>query len=156
MGPVVWTSATIKTSFAIIAQDGILKAIDTSIVKPASATAKTKLDRYCFWATVATQRDAKGEVVYTPTKGKPVTLPVLMLPPEKQRNRDWLVASFVGKDLISETLAPMREQYEEWRQERRTNDDADQAPPPARANGNGRNVPQELSEADINDDDYVM
>ena len=146
--PVVWTSATIKTSFAIIAQDGILTAIDKAMVKPASQAAKSPLDRYCFWATVEGKRDTKGDVEYTPTKGQPVTPPVLVLPPEKQRTIEWLRSRFVGKALISETLAPWREAYEDWRQERRTNDDAPEVAPPtpvAARNGNGRNAPQALS-----------
>ena len=117
------------------------------MVKVAAQTAKTRLDRYCFWATVATKRDAKGEVDYTPTQGQAVTLPVLVLPPEKQRTREWLVSRFTGRAFIAETLVPLREQYEPWRQERRTNDDA----PPAEMAPAGRNAPQELNEADFAD-----
>jgi len=143
--PVVWTSATIKTSFAIIAQrgDSILRHIDQAMVKAANQTAKRPLDRYAFWAGISTERDAKGEVVYTPTKGKAVTLPVLALPPEKQRDRAWLLSRFVGgtpegKTLLAYTLIPLREQYEGWRQERRSNEA--EAPPVAAPTG--RNVPQ--------------
>jgi hypothetical protein len=147
--PVVWTSATIKTSFAIIAQDGLLKAIDTSMVKPASAAAKQTLDRYCFWATIACKRTPKGDVDYTPTKGQPVTPPTLVLPPEKERSIEWLRSRFTGKVLIAETLAPWRDQYEDWRREVKVNDDEPQVPqaPPQRTNG--RNVPQPFSDEDI-------
>jgi hypothetical protein len=139
--PVVWTSATIKTSFAIIAQDGLLKAIDTAMVKPASAAAKQTLDRYCFWATIACKRTPKGDVDYTPTKGQPVTPPILVVPPEKERSIEWLRSRFTGRALIAETLAPWRDAYEEWRRETKSNDDTaayDDEPAPA----TGRNVPQ--------------
>lgn len=151
--PVVWSSATIKTSFAIIGNDGILRGIDSALVKPANATAKHKLDRYAFWAEVATERGPKG-VVYTPTPGKAVTLPTLLLPPEPKRDRAWLVSRFIGsapdgKAFLADTLIPLREQYEAWRLERRTND-ADEAPP-TRPAPSGRNVPQAIAEDEFSD-----
>ncbi len=152
--PIVWTSATTKTSFAIIASkaDSILYGIDNAMLKVANATAKYKLDRYAFWATVTTQRDAQGDVIYTPTKGKAVTLPVLQLPPEKQRTREWLVSRFIGatpegRAFLTDTLIPLREQYEPWRLERRTNDDTT----PAQRSGDGRNVPQPVGADDYDD-----
>jgi hypothetical protein len=154
--PVVWTSATIKTSFAIISRGGkgeapgILASITEHMVKPASKAAGKPLDSYAFWATVATERDDKGKIVYTPTKGKAVTRPVLKLPAEKERESlDWLRARFAGKKLIADTLVPLREQYEDWRRELRTNDDE---PAPVAA---GRNVPQAVSEADFATEDVI-
>lgn len=150
--PVVWTSATIKTSFAIISRGGkgeapgILATINELMVKPASKAAGRHLDTYCFWATVGTERD-KGKIVYTPTKGKAVTRPTLHVPAEP--TIEWLRTRFTGKAFIAKAAA-LREQYEDWRRERRTNDDE-----PATAAA-GRNAPQPVSEADFYSPDDVM
>lgn len=153
-GPVVWSSATIKTSFAIISKGGkgeapgVLASITEHMVKPASKAARKPLDTYAFWATVGTER-AAGKVVYTPTKGKAVTRPVLVLPPETERqDLAWLRKRFTGKAMIAE-LVELRERYEEWRQTRRTNEIEAAAP-------SGRNVPQAVTDADLYDPNDVL
>lgn len=145
--PVVWASSTIKTSFAIIGRGGksqgpgILHRLREEVVKPASKAAGKSLDTYCFWATVTTERTDKGAVAYTETPGKKVTRPVLKLPPHPEL--DTIRKLWVGTALIRDTLVPMREEYEAWRQEQRTNAPAE---PPAAP---GRNAPQPVSDDDL-------
>jgi hypothetical protein len=136
--PVVWTSATVKTSFAIIGRgDGILDQLDKMIVKPAQKAGGTKLDSYCFWATIAAEKDSKGKNVYATTRGQSVTKPVLVLPANP--DLPWLRTQFVGTALIRDVLAPWREEFEEWRKERRSNLEEDAAPEPS------HNTPQPYS-----------
>jgi hypothetical protein len=51
----------------------------------------------------------------------------------------------IATDYIRDVLVPLRQQYEGWRHERRTNDDA---PAPAAAATGGRNVPQVYDDSD--------
>jgi hypothetical protein len=143
LGVVVWGSATVKTSFAVVGRpDGIIHRIQNDILKPAGALAKKDMRPWCFWAPVATEKDDKGKVVYTQTQGKPVTRPVLALP--KEVTKEWLVAQYTGKDMV-EFGEQLRASYDEWLRERRTNEAA-----PVQST-NGKNVPQpiELQEVDI-------
>jgi hypothetical protein len=135
--PVVWTSATVKTSFAIIGRkDGILDTLDTIMVKPAQKAGGVKLDSYCFWATIAAEKDVKGKNVYATTRGQSVTKPVLVLPAEP--DLAWLRTQFTGTALIRDVLAPWREEYEDWRNERRSNEAGNDVAPVS------HNTPQSL------------
>jgi hypothetical protein len=148
LGAIVWGSATVKTSFAIVGRpDGILHRIKSDILKPASDLAKRDMRPWCFWAPISTELDGKGKVVYTATQGKPVTRPVLALPPTVDKT--WLQAQFTGKQMATfgENL---REDYDEWVKERRTNEAPQPTEQPPTKNGNGhRNAPVELTEEDI-------
>lgn len=156
LGPVVWSSRTVKTSFAIISRGdkgnppGIVHAALNSIVKPASKAAGRALDLYCFWLTVGSEKDGKGKVVYTEAGSRKVTRPVLRLPAEP--TLEYARSLWAGTAYIGGTLAPLREQYEGWRQERRTNDESDAQPQGRPA---GRNVPQPLSDDDYGVDDVI-
>ena len=150
LGLVVWSASTLKTGFAIIARDttGILFNLRKYLTDPASKAAAKRIDSYAFWIEVSTERDAQGKVVYTPTKGKPVTRPVLVLPPTPDlawaRTR-YLGVGDDGKALLTWLIA-QRADFEPWRNERRTNDDAPLPTPveePAR-----RNQPQAMDEGD--------
>lgn len=144
LGPVVWSSRTVKTSFAIISRGdkanppGILHTAMSEIVRPASKAAGQNLDLYCFWLTVGTERDGKGKPVYTEAGSRKVTRPVLRLP--APLSLEAIRDLWAGTPYIRDVLAPLRAQYEPWRQERRTNS-AGEEPPPA------RNAPQPI-EAD--------
>lgn len=145
--PIVWSSATIKTSFAIIGRGGkgecpgIIASVFEYLVRPAEKSGNTRLDTYCFLATVATEKDDKGKVLYTATQGKAVTRPVLVLPDTP--DLDWVRTRYAGTAYIRDTLIPLREQYEDWRRERRTNSEPDDTPAAAT---NGRNVPEEIGD----------
>jgi len=147
--PVVWSSATIKTSFAIIGRGGkgekpgIIASISEHLVRPAEKSGNVKLDTYCFLATVATEKDDKGKIVYTPTQGKAVTRPVLVLP--ETPDLEWVRMRYAGTANIRDTLIPLRQQYEDWRRERRTND-SEPSEPGETAAPNGRNVPEEVDD----------
>lgn len=140
LGVVVWGSATVKTGFAIVGRpDGIIHRIHNEILKPASALAKKDMRPWCFWATIGTERDAKNKVIYTPTLGKPVTRPVLLLPVEI--TKEWLGEQYTGRSMV-EFGEQIRASYDDWMKERRTND-----APPAQPT-NGKNVPQPIDEND--------
>ena len=143
LGMIVWSSATVKTGFAIVGKpDGIVHMIDSAILKPASALAKKTMRPWCFWATISTERDAQGKVVYTPTKGKTVTKPALILP--KEVTKAWLVAAYTGSEMLRYG-EEQRAAYDDWVRERRTND----APAtPAQPVG-GRNVPQPIDDENL-------
>lgn len=142
LGVVVWGSATVKTSFAIVGRpDGIIYRIHQDILKPASALAKKDMRPWCFWATIATERDDKGKVVYTPTQGKPVTRPILELP--KEVTKEWLLAQYTGKDMLI-LGEQLRASYDEWVKERRVNE-----APPAQSAPPAKNPPVEITEADL-------
>jgi hypothetical protein len=156
--PVKLSIGTIKNSFAINSwgKSGLIKDIRDWLSDPASKAATEKIrakdpeapgifiDTYSFWIDVATQRDAKGAVVYTPTKGRPATLPVLQRPAGTVPDLKWVRSRYVGAGdggpELLEWLEQIRADYEPWRKERRTNDDQ---PEPVAA---GRNVPQAYSE----------
>ncbi len=140
LGPVCWASSTVKTSFAIIARDGILHTLKDQVVKAAEAIKKAPLRPWCFWATVATERDAKGAVVYTETQGKPVTRPMLALPATIDKAA--LIGMATGKDWAV-WGEEQRGAYDAWFKEERTNDVAPAQPA-------GKNVPQVIDgDADL-------
>lgn len=148
LGVVCWASSTIKTSFAIVSRGdktgagvGILHRIKAEIVKPAEQIAKRELRPWCFWAEITTERDAQGKVVYTPTKGKAVTRPVLKLP--ATIDKAYLISIATGKDMAAWGEST-RAEYDAWFKEERTNDVA-----PATAQPSGKNVPQEVTDADL-------
>lgn len=143
LGPIVWASSTIKTSFAIIARAdksgggaGIVNALKTEVIKAAEVLAKRELRPWCFWAMVSTERDAQDKVIYTPTKGKAVTRPVLMLP--AQIDKAYLVSIATGKEFAI-WGEEMRNTFDDWLNEERTNDR------PASVT-NVKKVPQEVTE----------
>ena len=156
LGPVVWSSKTVKTSFAIISsgakggEAGIIATAQDLIVKPMSKVANKALDTYCFWVTVGTELDVsskltnlRGKPIYVEAGSRKVTRPVLRLPSEV--TREYCKSIWAGTEYIRDVLVPLRERYEGWRHERRTNDDA---PAPAAAATGGRNVPQVYDESD--------
>lgn len=146
LGPVCWSTNSTTTAFAIISgadpkrnpRGGILHRIREEVLGTADAVSSKLKDRkkkrlyWLFWITVATQRDAKGQVVYTPTKsGTDVTLPVPILP--ETIDVAWLTKNFVGAE-IALYGREIRAEYEPWRATRFTND----AAPPQTAQPAGR------------------
>lgn len=119
IGPVVWSTNSTKTAFAIIGRatptrsdgDGILASLKNRVLKPASVKRDLTRQPWLFWLTVATERDAKG-IVYTPTPGPKVTRPVAVIP--ANIDRAYLESVYVGKEL-AEYGEAMRKFYEEWR-----------------------------------------
>ena len=141
LGPVVWASSTIKTSFAIIERvTGILQRLKIEVVKEAETIANRELRPWCFWAQIATERDAQNKIVYTATQGKAVTRPVLVLP--SKVDKAYLIKVATGKDFAI-WGEEMRGTYEDWLKEERTND----VQPAAKSNG--KNVPQEVDDTDL-------
>lgn len=153
LGPVCWSTNSSTTAFAIIGgvdpkrapKGGILHRLREEVLAVADKVSKGMKDRkvkrlyWLFWITISTARDAKGQIVYTPTKsGTDVTLPVPLLPDAV--DTAWLSENFVGKDSAIYGKE-MRELYDTWRATRFTND----APAAQPA---GKNVPQEMSAED--------
>ena len=141
LGLVVWGSATVKTGFAIVARhDGIVHQLYQEVLKPAQALAGREFRPWCFWSTIATERDKGKKVVYTPTQGKPVTRPVLVLPEKIEKAT--LNAIYVGKEMVvwGET---QRAAYDEWLKERRTNE------PRASESSARKNEPVIVEDADL-------
>ena len=97
---------------------------------------KKKKLYWLFWVTIATERDAKGQIVYTPTKGPMVTIPRVQLPPTI--DRAWLVENFVGQGTATYG-EEMRSQYDAWRLTKQGNE-------PVAPTAGGRNVPQAIEE----------
>lgn len=145
LGPVVWSTNSTKTAFAIIGKanpkrgdaDGILASLKNKVLKPASVKRDLTKQPWLFWLTVATETDAKG-IVYTPTPGPKVTRPVAVLPGTV--DRPWLESAYVGKEL-AEYGEEMRKFYEEWRASKMTNDAQPTAP--------AKNAPQPLDESEL-------
>lgn len=148
LGPVVWSTNSTTTAFSIIGrpdpkkdpQGGILHRIREEVLGAADKASKAQFRKakklyWLFWVHLASARDAKGEVIFTPTKAKAVTKPVPILP--EQVDVPWLKANFAGGEM-AEYGENLRRQYDEWRQTRKTND----APEPAKS---GKNVPQPVS-----------
>lgn len=153
LGPVCWSTNSSTVAFAIISTPdpkrspagGILHRIREEVLGAADRVSKAMQNRkakklyWLFWVTVATQRDAKGAVVFTPTAGKDVTLPVPQLP--AAIDVAWLKENFAGKDMAIRG-EELRAMYDAWRLTRYTND----APQPAKA---GRNAPQPVEAEEI-------
>lgn len=150
LGPVKWSTGGSTVSFAIIGRadpkkdpkGGILHRIREEVLQAADKAAqiayrKKKKLYWLFWITIASEKDAKGQVVYTPTKGPMVTLPRPVLP--SVIDTAWLKANFVGNDMAAFGES-MRQSYDAWRLTKFTNDVA-----PAKAT-NGRNVPQPVED----------
>lgn len=149
LGVVAWSTGGSTTAFAIIGQadprkdpqGGILHRIREEVLDTADKAAqfayrKKKKLYWLFWITIAGQRDAKGEIVFTPTKGKTITRPVPMLPVAV--DTAWLKANFVGTEMAM-FGEEMRRAYDDWRLTKRTNDAQ------ATKANNGRNVPQPIT-----------
>jgi hypothetical protein len=138
LGPVVWSTNATKTSFAMLAiLDGVKEAI-----KPAVKSAGKPLPTFGFWLPVASEKDAKGKVKYTETPGKHVTLPVLGWGADVAL--EVLQEHWVGGAYLSDTLIPMRDEYEVWRQTYQTNGGTEDAAGyfEAQPAAPRRNVPQ--------------
>ena len=147
LGPVKWVSNGSAISFAIVAgkgkeqpQGGILERVRSEVLHTAdqlSPKGREKAKAYwCFWITVAGQRDAKGGVVYTKTKsGGVTTIPVAILP--DVIDKKWLVDNYVGAewDLRGKEL---RAEWELWRATKLTDDHIGGELGPM------RNTPQEI------------
>lgn len=149
LGPVKWATNATTTAFAVVGKadpkkdpaGGILHRIREEVLGTADKAAKVAYRKskklyWLFWVTIGSQRDSKGDVVFTPTKAKAVTRPVPLLP--AQIDTAWLKANFVGGDM-AQYGEELRRQYDDWRLTKRTND----ATPPAKT---GRNVPQPIEE----------
>lgn len=154
LGPVKWSTNGSMIAFAIISrpdaartpQGGILHRIREEVLKSADKAAKIAYRQkkklyWLFWVTIASERDAKGQVVYTPTKGPMVTLPRVHLPPAI--DVAWLKENFVGGEM-AQYGEETRAAYDTWRQTRMSNDAQ-----PVKAQPGGRNVPQPIEEEDI-------
>lgn len=151
LGVVKWSTNGSTVSFAVIGradpkrdpQGGILHRIREEVLKSADKAAqiayrqKKKL-YWLFWVTIASEKDAKDQIVYTPTKGPMVTIPRLMLPPTI--DTAWLKANFVGGEM-AQYGESMRQAYDAWRLTKMSND----AQPVRPA---GRNVPQAVETVD--------
>lgn len=150
LGPVKWSTNGSTVAFAIIGRadpkrdpaGGILYRIREEVLAAADAVSKVAYRKkknlyWLFWITIGTERDAKGNIVYTPTKGPMVTLPRVQLPAEL--DAAWLKKAFVGTDMATYG-EEMRGLYDEWKQTKFTND-APQAQTPA-----GRNVAQPVED----------
>lgn len=150
LGPVKWVSNGSAISFAIVAgkgkeqpQGGILERLRSEVLAKADelspkGRAKNKV-YWAFWVTIAGQRDAKGNVVYTKTpSGGAITIPVPLLPPVVDAK--WLKDNYVGAE-IDLYGKEQRALWEEWRATKMT----DEAQPVA----TGRNVPQEVEPEEI-------
>jgi len=147
LGPVVWSTNSTKTAFAIIGRanpkrgdaDGILASIKNKLLKPASSKRDLTKQPWLFWATVATERDAKG-IVYTATPGPKVTRPVADIPATV--DRAYLESIYVGKEL-AEYGEQMRRFYDEWKQAKMAN------VAPATSQPGGKNAPQPVEEDEL-------
>lgn len=149
LGPVVWSTNGSSTSFAIIGnkgkrqpQGGILARIRDEVLAEAdrlSAKVKVRAKNkvyWAFWVTIAGQKDAKGQPIYTPTpSGSPITIPVPVLPAKV--DAAWLKANYVGAD-IDRYGRELRAEFETWRNTKRTES----------AQVEHRNIPEEV-EADL-------
>lgn len=157
LGPVKWATNATTTAFAVVGkadpkkdpQGGILHRIREEILGPADKAAKVAYRKskklyWLFWVTIGSQRDAKGDVVFTPTKAKAVTKPALILPPVV--DTAWLKANFVGGEM-AQYGEELRRMYDDWRLTKRTND----APEPVKT---GRNVPQPVGVGDDEAPDF--
>lgn len=157
LGPVVWSTNSASTAFAIISgkgkrqpQGGILERIRTEVLAEADrlsqkvkVRAKNKV-YWAFWVTVRGQTDSQDQPVYTPTPGgSPITTPIPALPTKVSAR--WLAEHYVGAELDAQGRA-LRAEYETWRNARRT----DTAP--AEQPKNGRNVPQPVEDDAVFDE----
>lgn len=156
LGPACWSTNSTTVAFAIIGgpdpkrapQGGILHRLREEVLRPMGAAFKPAKDLrkqpWLCWVTIATQRDAKGMVVFTPTAGKDVTLPVLVLP--EKVDLAWLKQNYSGHQM-AQYGEDMRFQYDAWRNTRMTND-APMAIADARALPPGRNIPVAIAVED--------
>ena len=149
LGVVKWATNGSTVAFAIIGradpkrdpQGGILHRIREEVLQAADVAAKIAYRKkkklyWLFWVTIATERDPKGQIVYTPTKGPMVTIPRVQLPPTI--DRAWLVENFVGQGTATYG-EEMRSQYDAWRLTKQGNE-------PVTPTAGGRNVPQAIEE----------
>lgn len=145
--PVVWTSSTIKTSFAIIGSKApSINVTLRALLKAAKVFSGKDMPLWSFWLPIAGQVDAKGKPDYVPTKGKAVTPPYAFVP-TGELTRDHLNKLYVGRELL-EHGANLRAVWAEWLKERRYNDDTPNSAQASAANAapGGRNVPQPIEE----------
>lgn len=148
LGPVCWSTNSTTVAFAIISgpdpkrnpKGGILHRVREEVLKPMGQAMKPprelRKQPWLCWVTIASQRDAKGQVVFTPTAGKDVTLPVPQIP--EVVDLEWLRANYSGRSM-AEYGEQQRFQFDAWRNTRYTNETQ-----PA-ANGH-RNVPEPVDE----------
>ena len=149
LGPVCWSTNSTTVAFAIITgpdpkrtpAGGILHRIREEVLKPAGQAFKPQRDLtrqpWLFWVTIHSQRDAKGAVVFTPTAGKDVTLPVVDIP--TQVDLAWLKQAYSGKDM-AQYGEDMRLTYDLWKNTRFTNE--------AQPTPTGKNAPQPITVTD--------
>lgn len=147
VAPVVWSSSTIKTSFAIVgSKEPSIRVALAKLLKAGKAIAGKDMPSWAFWLPIASQRDGKTKKpIYQETPGRPVTPPIVHVPAEL--TRDHLNKLYVGRELLTYG-ADLRAEWDEWLKERRTNDAPEPATAAAPARG-GRNVPPPLDEGDL-------
>lgn len=149
LGPVCWSTNSTTVAFAIISspdpkhnpQGGILHQLRENVLKPMGQAMKPAKDLrkqyWLVWLTISSQRDAKGQVVFTPTAGKDVTLPVAEIPATV--DLAWLKSVYSGRSM-AEYGEQQRFQYDAWRNTKFSND-----APAVVINGH-RNIPQPIED----------
>lgn len=144
-GPVVWSMKGM-TGAAVTGKGGIFAAARQALLAPAEKALKKKVPLHAFWLPIGTALDAQGKTFYKVLdQGSVITPPALRLPAGLE-GRDLLNGLYAGRAVIEEA-GELREQYEAWRQEKRSPEPADEvAPAPRHA---GRNAPQEYDPAEF-------
>jgi len=142
-GAVVWSMKGM-TGAAVTGKGGIFTAARQVLIAPAEKALKKKVPMHAFWLPIGMRlKDGKPEYV-TLEQGAVITPPALRLPAGIE-GRDLLNSLYAGRDVIEEAGA-LREEYEAWRQERRTAEHDEVAPPPVAA---GRNTPQAVTDDEL-------
>lgn len=152
LGPVVWSTNSTKCAFAIIGRanakrnepDGILEILRKKVIEPAYAIVKrdakaNPLPPWCVWVTIETERDAKGEIVYSQTRfGSDITRPVFDVPPKI--DLAYLNSVSTGKAMM-EYGKEQRALYDTWKH-------ADFATAPSEDPASAKNTLQETGDDD--------
>ncbi len=144
-GPVVFSYHG-AAGQAMDGKQGIIPAASRALAAEASKLLKKKVGLSAFWLPIGGRLNAKGKTDFVKfPQGSVINPPDLRLP--ALEGRDLLNACYAGRTTI-EAAAALREQYESWRLERRTNepDQVEAAPV-----GDGRNVPQPVGADDYDD-----
>jgi len=144
-GPVVWS---VKGMVGKEVLNTVFAQARQRLIVPGEARLRKRLPMWSFWLPVTQRRTAAGKLDYVSfPEGGEISPPALVLP--DLHGPDLLNALYVGKALFEEAAA-IRQQYEEWRHERRGNEpEVLNAVPvhavPVTAATNGRNEPQALT-----------
>lgn len=143
-GPVVFSYHGAAGQAMDRKDEGIVPRASKALAAEASKLLKKKVGLGAFWLPIGGKLNAKGKTDFVKlTQGSVINPPDLRLP--ELAGRDLLNACYAGRATI-EAAAALRDEYEAWRLERRTND-AEPEQPPAPV-GDGRNVPQPIDSDD--------